>query len=270
MNMPQPGQMPSFLVKMKQNRKCVFCYKALQYIRHVDPIYWVMIISVALILFVAFVPPRFWQHMWSTVREHAFTLVMLALFGILSLSLVWTAGQKIDAAVFLFFNRRGERHPWLDNIMRLLTELGNSFVTAAVAVFLFIYINSSAAYAFILGSLILWLIVESIKAVLRRDRPFAKLQGVRVVGSRARGKSFPSGHTSQAFFTAVLLLRHIDGGLPAYIAIYALATAVGITRMYLGMHYPRDVLGGAILGIFWGVIGSTFNNHIIELIGTAV
>lgn len=259
--------MPQFLVKMKENRECAFCYKVLQYIRHINPIYWVMILSAALILFIVFVPSSFWVHMWSVMKEHAPVIVMLLAFGILSVSLVWKAGQKIDAAVFHFFNRHGRLYPWLDNIMRIVTELGNTFVTGAVAVFLFIYINSSAAYAFILGSMILWLLVESIKAVIRRDRPFSSLMNVRVVGARARGKSFPSGHTSQAFFTATLLLSYIDGGIIVYAIIYAFALAVGVTRMYMGMHYPRDILGGAVLGSFWGVIGTTVNAHIIELVG---
>jgi membrane-associated phospholipid phosphatase len=186
---------------------------------------------------------------------------MLLLFGVLSVSLVWTAGQKIDAAVFHFFNRPGWKYPWLDNVMRLLTELGNSVVTVLVAVYLFFGINRSVAYSFILGSLILWLIVESVKAVLRRARPFSRLENVRVVGTKARGKSFPSGHTCQAFFTAAVLLNFIDGGFISYAIVYALAVLVGVTRMYMGMHYPRDVLGGAILGTVWGLVGITVNSY---------
>lgn len=229
----------------------------LQRIRHIKPKYWVMILAVVLVVFIAVMPKRFWTYLASTTQGHTLELSMLLLFSVLSVSLIWKNGQKLDAAVFRFFNIHGRVFPWLDNIMRISTELGNSFVTGAVALFLYVHVGSSVAYAFVFGSLLLWFVVESIKAVLRRDRPFSKLKDVRVVGEKARGKSFPSGHTSQAFFTATLLLQYVDGGMPTYALVYAIATFVGLTRMYLGMHYPRDVLGGMILGSFWGVIGMT-------------
>ncbi len=81
----------------------------------------------------------------------------------------------------------------------------------------------------------------------------------------ARGKSFPSGHTGQAFFTATMLLRLMDGGLPVWLLMYVTALLVGISRMYLGMHYPRDVLAGGILGTFWGIVGMTVTGRMLEL-----
>lgn len=258
--------LPSFLLGLKKDKKCIFCYRVLQYIRHIKPIYWVAILAVAITLFIVFVPVRFWTYILSATQEHKLLVGMLALFCIVSLSLIWAAGQRIDAAVFHFFNRFGNQYRWLDNIMRMLTELGNSIATTAVAIFLYIAIHPNVAFSFVLGSLFLWLIVELIKTLLRRSRPFTRLEKVNVIGQRARGKSFPSGHTSQAFFTATLVLQYMDGGVPVYFVLYALAVAVGITRMFLGMHYPRDVLGGAILGSFLGMIEATLSSHILDLI----
>jgi membrane-associated phospholipid phosphatase len=226
-----------------------------------------VLLSASLLLFAASLPVDFWSYLASTFRDHTGLITLLLLFGLVAISLVWKAGQTIDAAVFRVFNRR-KRHPlWLDNLMRLITEFGNSIVTTLLAVFLAVYVDRAVAYSFVLGSLMLWLIVETVKVLLRRSRPFTALQDVRVVGEKARGKSFPSGHTCQAFFTATLLLRHYDGGALYYLLLYALAGLVGVTRMYLGMHYPRDVLGGAVLGTFWGMIGLTVNSHILDLLG---
>jgi membrane-associated phospholipid phosphatase len=192
---------------------------------------------------------------------------MLLFFSFLAVSLIWAAGQRVDAAVFFFFNRRGKRPSWLDRTMRILTELGNSIATALIALLFYYDVSRTVAYAFVLGSLVLWLTVELMKILFGRQRPFAKLENVRVVGMRARGKSFPSGHTGQAFFTATLLSQYFCGQIPLCILIYFVALLVGITRMYMGMHYPRDVLAGATLGTFWGIIGTTVNSQILGLIG---
>ncbi|MCG2729429.1 MAG: phosphatase PAP2 family protein, partial [Acetobacterium sp.] len=79
-------------------------------------------------------------------------------------------------------------------------------------------------------------------------------------GSLARGSSFPSGHTSQSFFMATFLLPYFHAKFLVWIAIYLLAFFVGITRVYVGMHYPRDVLGGAMLGTAWGMLGVIQND----------
>ena len=76
-----------------------------------------------------------------------------------------------------------------------------------------------------------------------------------MVGFREPGRSFPSGHTSQSFFLAALLIHHYQLGGWAAAGLYVLALAIGLTRLYVGAHYPRDVLAGAILGSLWGLIG---------------
>lgn len=95
------------------------------------------------------------------------------------------------------------------------------------------------------------------KALVNRRRPFIRLSEVRIVGQRARGSSFPSGHTSQAFFMATLMAGYFDAGVRAVCLLYAIALLVGVTRMYVGAHYPRDVLAGAILGSAWGQLGES-------------
>jgi undecaprenyl-diphosphatase len=51
-----------------------------------------------------------------------------------------------------------------------------------------------------------------------------------------------------------LFVSYFKLGLGSGLMLFSLAAAVGITRMYVGAHYPRDVLGGAILGLVWGIV----------------
>ena len=64
--------------------------------------------------------------------------------------------------------------------------------------------------------------------------------------------SFPSTHATNFFSAAPVLAAAVP---QVTIAAYALATAVSISRVYVGDHYPSDVLGGAILGLFLGFLG---------------
>ena len=98
------------------------------------------------------------------------------------------------------------------------------------------------AMEIILGTLTLWLLVETIKALTDRARPFLDLGEARIIGWRERGRSFPSGHTAQTFFLVTLFSHQFQPGPAATIALFAVAALVGFTRMYVGAHYPRDVL----------------------------
>ena len=82
----------------------------------------------------------------------------------------------------------------------------------------------------------------------------AMAQDVRIIGWRESGLSFPSGHTSQVFFLASFLMRSLEFTPFGAFTLYMVAELVGLTRMYVGAHYPRDVLAGALLGTVWGVL----------------
>ena len=177
-------------------------------------------------------------------------------FSLLALSLLWSAGQRMDAWAFLFFNLRGGHPPWLDLLMGGFTQIGNGIFIAALAVILFLAGDHLLAYGLDLGrfdAVVGGRVGESCWCA--GSRPFIRLTQARIVGRRAIGRSFPSGHTSQAFFMATLLAGYFHAGVWAVCLLYTAALLVGITRMYVGAHYPRDVLAGAILGSAWGLLG---------------
>jgi membrane-associated phospholipid phosphatase len=138
--------------------------------------------------------------------------------------------------------------------MWLATQVGNMGTALLLAGSFFVLHYRRLALEVILGTVTLWLFVEIIKVRTDRARPFHTLEGTRVIGWRERGRSFPSGHTAQTFFLMALLSDQFQPGVGGIVALYAVAVLVGFTRMYVGAHYPRDIIGGAVLGSIWGVL----------------
>jgi membrane-associated phospholipid phosphatase len=181
---------------------------------------------------------------------------LLFLLALVGTSLMWSAGQRLDARIFLYINLRGFHSRWMDRFMWLATQAGNVVVALALAG-LFAALNyRRLAVEVILGTLALWLLVETIKALTDRSRPFRALEQTRIIGWRERGRSFPSGHTAQTFFLVTLLVHQFQLGIVAAMVLYAFAGLVGLTRVYVGAHYPRDVIAGAVLGSVWGVLAA--------------
>jgi len=89
-------------------------------------------------------------------------------------------------------------------------------------------------------------ITTALKVTVKRPRPFAADPYI-VQASSGGSTSFPSGHTSEAFATATSLYMAYPKW---YVAVPAFtwASMVGYSRMYLGVHYPSDVLAGAVVG----------------------
>lgn len=93
---------------------------------------------------------------------------------------------------------------------------------------------------------------EILKRLVARPRPFDAFSDLVALVGRPGGDSFPSGHTGGAFAFCWVVFRTMPKryGIPALI----LAVLMGISRLYVGVHYPTDVLGGMLTGIAIGEI----------------
>ncbi|MGN6253597.1 MAG: phosphatase PAP2 family protein [Solirubrobacterales bacterium] len=88
----------------------------------------------------------------------------------------------------------------------------------------------------------------AVKLAVRRPRPV--LEGLPPLGGAPSSLSFPSAHATSSFAVATAMYR-VD---PATSAAFLVALALSLGRPYLGMHYPSDVLVGALLGVVLGLL----------------
>lgn len=212
-----------------------------------------------LAVFLIWLPGEARALLWTALSAQRGLFILLFFFALVTLSLIWSAGQRLDARVFLLFNRRSYPQ-WLDRFMWFATQLGNMLAALIIAFLLFMLNDRRLAIVIIFGTLTLWLFVEIIKALSGRDRPFLTLEKTHIIGWQEKGNSFPSGHTTQIFFLATLFIHHFQLGMGGSIALYAAAALVGFTRIYIGAHYPRDVIAGIVLGSVWGILATLLDS----------
>jgi undecaprenyl-diphosphatase len=84
-----------------------------------------------------------------------------------------------------------------------------------------------------------------LKALVDRPRPFVRYPEPKILVPRPHDASFPSGHAATSFAAATILSFAFPRAAPAFLV---LAAAIAYSRVYVGVHYPLDVLGGAALG----------------------
>lgn len=143
------------------------------------------------------------------------------------------------------------RHDWMTPFWKLVTLLGNGGWFWLVSAMLLLIpkktrgIGIAALLALIIGALITNV---TLKNLVARTRPYEVVDGLKLLIARPRDYSFPSGHACASFAAAMVYYRMAPKrwGVPAVI----LAALISFSRLYVGVHYPSDVLAGALIGIF--------------------
>ncbi|MFB6100401.1 MAG: phosphatase PAP2 family protein [Candidatus Nanohalobium sp.] len=136
------------------------------------------------------------------------------------------------------------RHPLITEPMLAVTMLGSLTFAVITVTALYSARKKELAGETLLGLLIANSIVYISKVLVSRPRPEHILPEVARYSTTS---SFPSGHTATAFLLAGSLSSQISRR-----TAYTMASLVGISRIYLGAHFPSDVVAGAAIGILTG------------------
>src|SRR5262249_43382220 len=138
---------------------------------------------------------------------------------------------------------------WLDGLMWFVSVIGRGgLVWLAIGFIVTLIRRTTPALLLELTLAIVFasLMANSVlKPLVSRERPFVSTPEILVIGSRPGDGSFPSGHSANAFAGASVLARRLRAGRVLW---WALAVLIAYSRIYLGVHYPLDVIGGALLG----------------------
>lgn len=148
--------------------------------------------------------------------------------------------------------------PLLDKILAFITSLGNAgIIWIVLAVVLLILPKTRKTGIIVAAALLMDLILCNLilKNLVARVRPYDVNTAIAILIKKPLDFSFPSGHTAASFaaMTALFLAKMKK----AWIAALVLEVLIAFSRLYFYVHYPTDVLGGAVVGILSGIIGYT-------------
>lgn len=164
----------------------------------------------------------------------------------------------MDSAIVAWF--AAHRSAPMDALAVFLTWAGRAGLIFALMAILRGALNKKlamAAWQVVLAALLATLVSNSVlKPMVDRPRPFLANPALEVVGTPPASESFPSGHAAGSVAGALVLASTWP---QARVALWILAGAVAASRVYLGVHYPTDVLGGVVVGWLVGgfVLGGT-------------
>ncbi len=209
--------------------------------------------------------PKVFTGLPLTIFVTVFLILLATLVGITDSIVNGAAILKIDAtfsnSLFLL------RTPYLAKVFYIITNFAGliTMIILSVLSLLYLFLKKETAYlyAFLLTFIGAEVSVYLIKIFINRARP-----GANIAYYIEKSKSFPSGHSAVAIaffgFATYYLIHHITGKNKKSLVIFCgtlLIMLVGFSRLYLGVHFLSDVLGGFLIGGLWLVAGITFREQ---------
>jgi undecaprenyl-diphosphatase len=167
---------------------------------------------------------------------------------------------RFDHAEYRLCRRlnRGVEHAWVRVFFKTASRLGDGVIWYALMLALpFLYPSGGLKVALIMlaTSAVNLALYKFLKRTFVRERPFIRHAGISLAQAPLDRYSFPSGHTLHA----VAFAWQACAAFPELaVVLVPLALAIAASRVVLGLHYPTDVLVGALLGVASGMAGASF------------
>ncbi len=174
---------------------------------------------------------------------------------------------SFDENVLLWI-QENVRNSFLSSVLIPITKSGDVGIIFIVLGIIFLCFKRTRKTGIIfLMALVLNFIVNNliIKNVIARERPFNVIENLIILIPPPGGYSFPSGHTSSAFACMITLFFTEKRFAPVGL-VYALL--MGFSRMYAGVHYPTDVICGAVVGTVIACFSAIGYNYFMKRLNT--
>jgi undecaprenyl-diphosphatase len=161
----------------------------------------------------------------------------------------------MDTNLFYFINST-IANPVFDKMMPFITEVSSWLLLYIFFISFLLWKGGTKGRIAVLALAVVILITDQvsshiIKELVGRLRPCHELDGVRLLVGCGGGKSFPSSHAANNFAAAVVLSFFYKQYKWIF---FTIASMVALSRVYIGVHYPLDIIGGAIIGTIFGLI----------------
>lgn len=153
--------------------------------------------------------------------------------------------EDFSLNIELFYLINHTRHPLLDEFFRYFYVLGKGYILIPIVIYL-AFLKREKLKPFILALVLESALVHILKFAFKAPRSASMLKDVYLLEPLYH-KSFPSGDTAMAFLLACFFSQGASTPIKILLFVYAFLIAYG--RMYLGVHFPMDVLVGAIIGV---------------------
>ena len=182
--------------------------------------------------------------------------------------------QAVNYNILLFYLiNNGLQNNILNSIMPFITNFGSTVACFIICGLVYLFGGVRAKKVAILALLALFIsnaAVYFIKHIIAEPRPFLALTNVHQLVSESEIYcSFPSGHATSSFAVATVIglkygIEILNRKLRLIYPLLAFAAVIGFSRVYIGVHYPVDVVLGGLIGIISALIVLKFENTIFS------
>jgi len=170
-------------------------------------------------------------------------LVGLGVTGASYLTVTRGQAEQFDRQVTRKLTANGSAY---DRLIAIASDFGSVYAIVGAASVLASSGRKALAREVAVSGLAAWGLAQSVKPLVKRTRPYTDANAVRLVAV-PQGSSWPSGHTAVATAVAMSVARHTTTANRVLCGVYV--SAVGVSRIRVGVHYASDILAGAGVGL---------------------
>ena len=180
---------------------------------------------------------------------------------------------NVNVDLFNFFNHSFQ-NPVFDGVMPIITHFGGFSFLCLIFIVIILYAHISkrntlkkVAIITFVAILFSGAIAYVLKHLVHEQRPFMLLDNVRLLIVEDDLNSFPSGHTTCTVAAVTTLILNMKELSQKYykiidVVLVVFAVIIGFSRMYIGVHYPGDILAGIIVGLIGAFIVNQFKDKV--------